>query len=149
MAVNVDWDIVEGVEDLDKIYKKALARAEDAEEPAIRQEWAEAKSTFWERRAQTQALQVAKRDALDKFPLAKEFADDIKGNSPGEIEAAAKRFHDRMEKVTKDAEAAKAAAEQAQADARQQAQQGYGQPVGAGGGTPSRPAIEGWEALDQ
>src|ERR1700682_4024968 len=119
MAVNVDWDVVDGVEDLDKIYKKALARAEDADEPAIRQEWAEAKSTFWERRAQAQSLQVAKRDALDKFPRAKGWEDDIRGNTPQEIEASAKRIHDRLEAVNKDAEDAKATAEKAAAEAKQ------------------------------
>ncbi len=54
-----------------------------------------------------------------------------------------------MEKVTADATKAKADAEQAQADAKAQAQQQYGAPVGAGGGTPSRPQAAGWEALDQ
>src|SRR5438552_13964579 len=103
MAVNVDWDIIESVDDLDKVFKKAIAKADEADEPSVRQEWSEAKAAFWERRASAQALQVAKRDALDKYPLAREFSDDIRGNSPAEIEAAAKRFHERMEKVTKDA----------------------------------------------
>jgi hypothetical protein len=149
MAVNVDWDIVEGVEDLDKIYKKALARAEDADEPAIRQEWAEAKSTFWERRAQTQALQVAKRDALDKFPRAKGWEDDIRGNTPAEIEAAAKRIHDRLEAVSKESDDAKAAAAKLEADATAQARQQYGDPAGAGGGRPSRPAVSNFEADEE
>jgi hypothetical protein len=149
MAVNVDWDIIESVEDLDKVFKKAISRAEEADEPAVRQEWSEAKSTFWQRKAEQQLLAGAKRDALDKYPLAKEFADDIKGNSPTEIEAVAKRFHERMEKVTKDADDAKALAVKAEADAKAAATAGYGAPVGAGGGTPSRPAAKGWEELDQ
>jgi len=127
MAVNVDWEVIEGVEDLDKVFKKALARAEEADEAEIRQQWSESKAQFWERRAQAQSLQVAKRDALDKFPLAKDFADDIRGNTPQEIEAQAKRFHERMEKVTADATAAKQKAEEAEAQAKQQAQQQYGQ----------------------
>lgn len=149
MAVTVDWDVVESVEDLDKIFKKAISRAEEADEPGVRAEWSEAKASFWERRAQAQSLQVAKRDALDKYPLARDFSDDIRGGSAAEIEASAKRFHERMEKVTADADAAKAAAEKATADAKAAAQQQYGQPVGAGGGTPSRPALEDNEALKE
>lgn len=149
MAVNVDWDVVESVEDLDKIFKKAISRAEEADEPEIRQQWSESKASFWERRASVQALAVAKRDALDKYPLAKEFADDIKGSSAGEIEAAAKRFHERMERVTKDAEAAKVKAEEEAADAKQQAIQQYGAPAGAGGGTPARPAVSSFEADEE
>jgi len=149
MAVNVDWEVIEGVEDLDKVFKKALARAEEADEPEIRQQWSESKAQFWERRAQAQALQVAKRDALDKFPLAKDFADDIRGNTPQEIEAQAKRFHERMEKLTADAAAAKQKAEEAETQAKQQAQQQYGQPASAGGGTPARPSLEDNDALKE
>jgi hypothetical protein len=146
MAVNVDWDVVESVEDLDKVFKKALARADEADEPSVRAEWSEAKSTFWQRRAETQALAGAKRDALDKYPLAKEFADDIRGNTAAEIEAAAKRFHERMEKVTKDADDAKAAAAKKEEDDKAAAAAGYGAPAGAGGGTPSRPQMQNFEA---
>jgi hypothetical protein len=142
MAVNVDWDVVEGVEDLDKIFKKALARAEDADEPAIRQEWAESKATFYERRAQAAELRSAKRDALDKYPLAKEWADDIKGGTAAEIEAQAKRFHERMEKVTADAVAAKEQTQQTRQDIQQQAQQQYGQPAAGGGGAIAHPNSE-------
>jgi hypothetical protein len=150
MAVTVDWDVVESVDDLDRVFKKALAKADDeAAEGEIRSQWSESKAQFWERRANAQALQVAKRDALDKYPLAKEFAEDVRGASAAEIEASAKRFHERMEKVTADADAAKAAAQKATDDAKASAQQQYGQPVGAGGGTPSRPALEDNEALKQ
>jgi hypothetical protein len=139
MAVNVDWDVVEGVEDLDKIFKKALARAEDADEPEIRQQWSESKAQFFEKRAQVAELRSARRDALDKYPLAKEFADDIKGNSPTEIEASAKRFHDRVESLTKAATDAKATAAQTQQEIQQQAQQAYGSPAAGGGGSQARP----------
>ena len=149
MAVDVDWTLVEEVADLDKIYKKAIAKAEDDEEAAIRAEWSERKAEFWERRASAAALDVAKRNALDKYPLAKEFAEDIRGGSAAEIEAQAKRFHERMEKASKAADEAEAARVKAEADAKAAAQQQYGQPVGAGGGTPSRPALEDNEALKQ
>jgi hypothetical protein len=148
MAVDVaDFD---SIEDLDIEYKKRLRKAPDEEaEAVVRGQWQEDKTAWWQHQSQKQALAGAKRDALDQFPLAKEFADDIKGNSPAEILAAAKRFHERMEKVTKDADDAKAAAVKATEDAKAQAQQQYGAPVGAGGGTPSRPAAKGWEELDQ
>ena len=139
MAVTVDWDVVEGVEDLDKIFKKALARAEDVDEPEIRQQWSESKAQFFEKRAQVAELRSARRDALDKYPLAKEFADDIKGNSPTEIEASAKRFHDRVESLTKAATDAKATAAQSQQDIQAQAQQAYGSPAAGGGGSVARP----------
>jgi hypothetical protein len=142
MAVNVDWDAVEDVESLDKIFKKAIAKADEADEAEIRTQWSESKAQFWERKAQTAALDVARRNALDKYPLAKEFAEDIRGTSPAEIEAQAKRFHERMEKVTKDAEDAKAAAQKAEEDARAQALQQYGRPAGAGAGSPTPPATD-------
>ena len=44
---------------------------------------------------------------------------------------------------------AKLAAQKATEDAQAAARQSYGQPVGAGGGTPSRPALEDTEALRQ
>lgn len=149
MAVNVDWDVVENVEDLDKIFKKAISRAEETEEPEIRQQWSESKAEFWQRRASAEELRGAKRDALEKYPLAKEFADDIHGGSAADIEAQAKRFHERMEKVTKDAEEAKAAATKATEDAQALARTQYGNPAAAGGGTPARAATEGFDSLEK
>jgi len=140
----------DSIEDVDVHFKKLLRKAPDEEaEATVRTEWSEGKIAFWQNQSQRQALAVAKRDALDKYPLAKEFADDIKGSSPAEIEASAKRFHERMEKVTKDADEKKIAAEKELEDAKQQALQQYGQPAGAGGGTPSRPAQQSFEADDE
>jgi hypothetical protein len=145
--MSIDISEFDTIDDVDIAFKKALRKAPDEEaEATVRAEWQEAKTSFWQSQAQKQQLAGAKRDALDKYPLAKDFAEDIRGNSPAEIEASAKRFHERAEKYVKDAEAAKAAAEQAQADARQQAQQTYGQPTAAGGGSPSRPAVSNYEA---
>lgn len=146
MAVNVDWDVVESVEDLDKVFKKALARADEADEPKVRAEWSEAKASFWERKASTQALQVAKRDALDKFPLIKGWEDEVRGNSAAEIEASAKRISDRLAAREKEQTEAKATATKTEEDAKAAAQQAYGAPVGAGGGTPSRPQMQNFEA---
>jgi hypothetical protein len=47
------------------------------------------------------------RNALDKYPLAFAFASDIHDGTPAEIEAQAKHFHERMEKVVKEADEAK------------------------------------------
>src|SRR6266702_136468 len=146
----LDMSEFDSIEDVDVHFKKLLRKAPDEEaEATVRTEWNEGKIAFWQNQSQRQALAVAKRDALDKYPLAKEFADDIKGSSPAEIEASAKRFHERMEKVTKDADEKKIAAEKELEDAKQQALQQYGQPAGAGGGTPSRPAQQSFEADDE
>ncbi len=143
MAVDIDVTDFDTIDDVDIAFKKALRKAPDEEaEAQVRAEWQEAKTAFWQNQSQKQALAVAKRDALDKYPLAKEFSDDIRGNSPTEIEAAAKRFHERMEKVTKDADEAKAAAQKAEEDARAQARSQYGVPAAAGGGAPSPPATD-------
>src|SRR6266581_1313658 len=146
----LDMSEFDSIEDVDVHFKKLLRKAPDEEaEATVRTEWSEGKIAFWQNQSQRQALAVAKRDALDKYPLAKEFADDIKGASPAEIEASAKRFHERMEKVTKDADEKKIAAEKELEEAKQQALQQYGQPAGAGGGTPSRPAQQSFEADDE
>src|SRR5206468_6672294 len=99
MAVDIDWSLIENVEDLDKPYKKAIARADEEEEPAIRLQWAESKSEFYQRRSQAAELSAARLQALEKYPLAKDFADDVRGSSASEIEASAKRFHERVEKL--------------------------------------------------
>jgi hypothetical protein len=149
MPVDIDWDVIEGVEDLDKPFKKALARAEDDAEPGIRLEWAEAKSQFYERRAAKAELTAAKMSALEKYPLAKDFAEDIRGSSAQEIEASAKRFHDRIEKMQGEQAAAKQKAADDEAAQRAAAQAAYGSPVAAGGGTPIPPAVEDIEAVKQ
>lgn len=149
MPVEIDWDVIEAVEDLDKPFKKALSRAEDTDEPGIRLEWAEAKSEFYARRAARAELTAAKMSALEKYPLAKEFAEDIRGSSAAEIEASAKRFHDRLEKMQGEQAAAKKQAEDKEAADRAAAQAAYGTPVGAGAGTPIPPALEDMEAVKQ
>lgn len=149
MAVTVDWDSIDSVDDLDKQFKKALARAEEADEPAVRLEWAEAKGQFYERRAAKAELSVAKQAALDKYPLAKDFADEIRGASPAEVEASAKRFHERIEKLQGDQAASKQKAADDETAAKAAAQQAYGAPVAAGGGTPIPPAMEDMEAIKQ
>lgn len=149
MAVDIDWSLIENVEDLDKPFKKAISRAEEEEEPAIRLQWAESKTEFYQRRADKAELSVARTAALEKYPLAKDFADDVRGASASEIEASAKRFHERVEKLQGEQTKAKQKAADDEAEQRAQAQQQYGSPVGAGGGTPIPPALEDAEAIKQ
>lgn len=130
----------DSIDDVDIEFKKRLRKAPDEEaEAAVRAEWSEGKAAFWQNQSQKQALAGAKRDALDKYPLAKKFADDIRGNTPAEIEASAKRFSAVMEEATKEAEDAKKAVQDAEATAVEAAQQRYGAPAGAASGAINRP----------
>lgn len=147
--VVVDWDVIESVDDIVKVFKKAKARAEPEEEAALFQQEAETKTEFWRRQAQAAKLDSTRVSVLAKYPSLKGWEDEIRGSTPEELEASAKRINDRLEANAKEADNAKAAAAKAEADAKAQAAQQYGQPVGAGGGTPSRPPAEGWEANDQ
>lgn len=149
MAVDVDIAQFDTVEELDKWFKKQIAKADEADEGELRLQAAEARGSFYELQAAKANLAVAKRDALDKYPLAKEFAEDIKGSTPAEIEATAKRFHERMEKATADSTAAKQAAADKEAADKLAAQQGYGQPAAAGGGTPQPVQVGLQQALEQ
>lgn len=149
MATSVDWDVVETVDDLDKVFKKAISRAEEADEPSVRLEWAEAKSEFYQRRSQAAEISVARSAALEKYPLAKEFAEDVRGVTPQEIEASAKRFHDRVVKLQGEQVTAKEKAVEDEAAQRALAQQQYGAPAGAGTGTPIPPLLEPHEALER
>lgn len=149
MATSVDWDVVETVDDLDKVFKKAISRAEEADEPAVRLEWAEAKSEFYQRRSEKAELNVARQAALDKYPLARDFAEDVRGATPQEIEASAKRFHERVEKLQGEKTAAQQKAVDDDAAQRALAQQQYGTPAAAGTGTPIPPLLEPHEALER
>src|SRR5207237_7072045 len=104
---------------------------------------ANARADFYESRSQRAALDVAKRDALDKYPLAKEFADDITGRTAEEIETKAKRMHDKLEQMVGQKTAEQQAVEQQDLANRQAAAAAYGQPAAAGGGaaTPASPQL--------
>jgi hypothetical protein len=142
MAVDIDWSIVEQVEDLDKPFKKALAKAEEAEEPAIRLEWAEAKGTFYQKQSERTAIQAARDSALVKYPRIKGWEDEVRGGTAAEIEASAKRINDRLEANAAEATAAKQQTQQTQQEIQAQAQQQYGAPAAAGGGSIARPSNE-------
>lgn len=124
----------DSIEELDKTYKKAIAKADDAEETDLRLAHANARAQFYELRSAQAALDVALRDALDKYPLAKEFREDIRGTSPAEVEANAKRIHERLEAMVGQRTAAQQQAEQTELAAREAARSGYGAPAAAGGG---------------
>lgn len=134
MAVDIDIKDFDDVEALDKAYKKAIAKADEAEESQLRLDHANARAQFFELRSQRAALDVALRDALDKYPLAKEFREDIRGNSPAEVEANAKRIHERLEAMVGQKTAAQQAAEAQEVANRQAAASAYGQPAAATGG---------------
>ena len=100
MAVEIpDVKDFDDIEALDKAFKKAIAKADDADETELRIAHANARADFYEIRNKRAALDVAKRDALDRYPLAKEFADDITGRTVEEIEAKAKRMHEKLEQM--------------------------------------------------
>jgi len=145
----VDVSEFDTIEEVDKAYKKALAKADEADEPAIRAEWAEGKVAFYQLRESKAQLEIAKRDAVEKYPSAKRFIAQITGKTPAEVEASAKSFHDAIEEERKTFEQTKQQAADDEATARAQAQQQYGAPVGAGGGTPIPPLLEPHEALER
>jgi hypothetical protein len=136
MAVDVSQ--FDSVEDLDVYFKKQKAKAPDEDaERAVDSARLEARAEFFEFRATRASLEVAKRDALDKYPLAKEFADMVNGRTPEEITNAAKTVHERLEvklQTTEKAEADRKAAEEATKAA---AKASYGTPAAAGGGQPA------------
>src|SRR5438105_293717 len=141
MAVDIpDVKDFDDIEALDKAFKKAIARADDADETELRIAHANARADFYEIRSQRAALDVAKRDALDKYPLAKEFADDITGRTVDEIEAKAKRMHEKLEQMVGQKTAEQQAVEQQDLANRQAATAAYGQPAAAGGGAATTPS---------
>src|SRR5437016_831197 len=144
MAVEIpDVKDFDDIEALDKAFKKAIAKADDADETELRLAHANARADFYEIRSQRAALDVAKRDALDKYPLAKEFADDITGRTPDEIEAKAKRIHEKLEQMVGQKTAAQQAAEAQELANIDGARSAYGQPAatGAGGSPPPAPQM--------
>lgn len=85
--------------DIDKEFKSKIAAASDEELPAIKLELAEAKLGFMEQRDQARSLDDARRQAIEKYPKAKEFADMIQGDSAEAIEAKAKLIQDRLDAI--------------------------------------------------
>lgn len=142
MAVDIDIKDFDTIEELDKAYKKAIAKADDDEEAQLRLDHANARASFFEFRASRASLDVALRDALDKYPLAKEFREDIRGNTPAEVEANAKRIHERLEAMVGQKTEQQKATEAAELATREAARTAYGTPAAAGSGaTPASPQM--------
>lgn len=140
MTLTVDLDQFDSVEDIDAYYRKKINRAEDDEEAALKQEQAEARLAFRERLAERRELKAAKTEALAKYPRAIEIVDeaDITGRTPEEIEATAKRFHEKAEALAT-AAAEKVREEMAPAAARAQ----YGAGASGSGAGQGKPAASG------
>src|SRR5439155_14427961 len=142
MAVDIpDVKDFDDIEALDKAFKKAIAKADDEDEGELRLAHANARASFFEIRSQSAMLDVAKRNALDKYPLAKEFGEELTGRTADEIEAKAKRIHERLEAMVGQKTAAQQAAEAQDLANRQAAQTAYGQPAAASSGTQPGAAV--------
>lgn len=147
MAIDVDVSGLDTIEEIDKAFKKAIAKADDAEEGELRLAHANARAHFFERQSSQASLAVAKRDALDKYPLAKDFAEDLTGNSPDEIMSKAKRIHERLEQMVGTKTDAAKEREAADLAAREAAQRAYAAPAAGGAGSPPGPAKDDAEAV--
>src|SRR5439155_22792750 len=143
MAVEIpDVKDFDDIEALDKAFKKAIAKADDADEVELKVAHAQAQASFWRQRSERDALEAAKIRALDKYPLAKQFAEDVTGRTGEEMEAKAKRFHEALAasgRKTPEEEAA----DQPELATIEGARAAYGQPAAAGGGaaTPTSPQL--------
>lgn len=150
MAVEVDVAEFESIDDLDVHFKKLLRKAPDEEtEAQIRTDMKDAQVAWYQQSAAKAQLDVARRDALDKFPLARPLAAEIRGNTPAAIEESAKRIHEAFEAAQQTSQQTKQKAADDDATARATAQAAYGVPAGAGTGTPLPPALEDMEAIKQ
>jgi hypothetical protein len=89
----------ESIADIEKQFKRRIAEASEEELPSIKLELAEAKVDFMSQRESARALEDAKRRAFEQFPRAKDFSDLVRGGTAEEIEAEAKKIHDRMESL--------------------------------------------------
>ena len=121
-------DQFESVEAIRKHFGKQIKDAEDADKPALQLAQTEAIATFHERRANESERKGWLRDALDKFPGAKEFPELITGSTQEEIEASAGKVAERVAKLTAASGADAAAARQL-----------YGDPIAPGHGSPPPP----------
>src|SRR5436309_13139848 len=140
MAVEIpDVKDFDDIEALDKAFKKAIAKADEEDEVERKVAHAQAQAAFWRQRSERDALEAAKVRALDKYPLAKQFAEDVTGRSAEEMEAKAKRFHEALAASGHKTPEQEAAAADELAN-RQAAAAAYGQPAAAGGGSANPPS---------
>src|SRR5437867_2833113 len=88
-----DFDSIEA---LDRAWKKLIAKSDDEGEGELRLAHANARASFFEIRSQAAMLDVAKRDAFQKWPLALEFPEAVTGDTPAEVTASAQSVHERV-----------------------------------------------------
>lgn len=131
----------ESISALEKEFKARIAKAEEGEVQAIEREMADAKVEFLSAQIQARDLQDARRAAVQKYPFAADWAEELRGNTAEEIEAHAAKIHERMEKFqTQRAEdGGQPTPQQQQPDPNQPdpAVMAYGQPGVGGQGAPA------------
>lgn len=120
----------ESVEAIRKHFGKLIKDAEDPDKPSLQLQQAEAIAAFSDARAAAAERKGWLRDALDKYPAAKELPELVTGSTQEEIEASAAKVHERVQKLTA------ASAASAGDDA---ARKLYGDPITPGQGTPPPP----------
>lgn len=136
----------ESLADIDKAFKRRIAEASEADLPGIKLELSEAKLEFMTQREAARSLADARRSILDQYPRAKDFEDLVQGSSPEEIEAQAKKLHERLESLVPQATPPQATPEPARGP--DPATMAYGQP-GVGGAAVPPPASDRQRELFQ
>lgn len=118
----------ESVEEIDGHYKRQLAKADEEQMSGIREEWLNAKNDFLSEQLAATTLRQARMDAVIQFPDVAEWRDELQGTTPEEVQAHAKRIHDRLEAMKPAAPPEPSPEEAARA--------AYGNPGAAGNAAP-------------
>jgi hypothetical protein len=118
----------DSVEAIRKHFGKLIKDAEEGDQPALKLQQAEAIAEFSDARAAAADRKAWVREAIDKFPGAKDFPELVTGTTAEEIEASAEKVQERVQKLaatnTADDEGARKL---------------YGDPIAPGTGTPPGP----------
>ncbi len=117
----------ESIDAIEKFYGKQIkAAGDDAEKVRDLQiEQREAKADFRDRSSAKRELEAHRREAIAKAGIPEDFHEDVRGNTPEEIDASAAKLKERIEKLTK-----------AQNDDDDAARRLYGEPAHGGGQPP-------------
>lgn len=129
----------ESMAELERDFKKRIAGAEDAAVPGIEREMADAKVEFLSAQIAARELQDARRAAIQKYPAAADWEDELRGETAEQIEAHAAKIHERMAKFQEQrSEDGQQAPPQQQAPEQPDpAVMAYGQPGVGGQGAPA------------
>jgi hypothetical protein len=92
----IDVTRFDSVEALDIAFKKLKAKAPDGDGAAIETRRLEARAQYFEHRASELSLEIARRDALAAYPLARELEVLVTGKTAEEIFKAAKSVQERI-----------------------------------------------------